>query len=217
MQMKLYKLLSLVVGLFLVALVVDTAIAGYVQEESLELYEYVLTPPGVQSSSFTWDHLASGIGITQEDGHNVAVVTFVSLTIVADDVDGLPYPENDVIYVFQGDGSQEDPSLLELGRLIQLRVWDNFNYHEGPGYDWHTTTTVFDSNTIPELLNLNFDLPLHVRVEVPQYFGVEIETSTLHIERTVVPIPSAAWLLGSGLLCLVGVSRRISRRRQAAS
>jgi len=38
--------------------------------------------------------------------------------------------------------------------------------------------------------------------------NLSVTDYVLHLEGTVVPIPAAAWLFGSGLLCLVGMARR---------
>jgi len=45
-----------------------------------------------------------------------------------------------------------------------------------------------------------------VKLYVPVEF--ELQSISIYTESTVVPVPAAVWLFGSGLLGLVGVARR---------
>jgi len=129
-------------------------------------------------------------------------INWATLTIVADDVDG---PGNGM------DGEQDMVSIqvgstwYNLGNLNDMGYYTNFNYQPGAGNaNQPLTTTVF--NLDPAWLGTGF--PVAVNVEAS--WGVEIETSTLTVER--VPVPGAL-LLGS--LGLGFAAWRLKRRKMA--
>jgi hypothetical protein len=83
----------------------------------------------------------------------------------------------------------------------------SYNVYPGP-------TEVFDStgpDTKSDALLGALGIPLDIDFG---FFGFSIEsangtvTSTDIINTSVVPVPAAAWLFGSGLLALLGISRR---------
>ncbi len=65
------------------------------------------------------------------------------------------------------------------------------------------------ANVITELSNGNLRLGLHVRA----FAGDGLSASFVNIKP--VPVPAAAWLLGSGLIGLAGIGRRRAAAKQA--
>lgn len=163
----------------------------------------------------TWEHDAAPCCEGEEGGG----IAYVALTIVADDVDGAGidslgfyhFGEEDVVSIQNGEDT------ITLGVLTQME-----GYTEGrPGYVWEEdlssggdlTVSVFDSVEFPALLGLDFSLPVSVTVDVADGYGLEVETSTLQIACTQVPVPSALLLLGSAVIGLVGFRTRASKKR----
>ena len=136
---------------------------------------------------------------------------WVGLIIWADDVDfkGLPLLGGDETFVRISDGLRS----LDLGALEPWSggiTGDGYTSGRGQG---KISVTVFDSDAIPGLLTLNYGDPITVTVSVLSGWEVEIESSQLEVRCAAVPIPTSVWLLGSGLICLVGVSRKLTTKK----
>ncbi len=113
-----------------------------------------------------------------------------TLTITAFDVDN---GEVDQVFLKTGSGD------VYLGDLTQLPTWDSYY----PGTYNYVTTTVFDVTPY-----LAADMDFYIMVyDGANSHAMKLVTSVLEV--TATPIPGAAWLLGSGLLGLVGLRRKI--------
>ena len=82
-----------------------------------------------------------------------------------------------------------------------------YSVYPGPTEVFESTGTDMMSSGLLGAL----DIPLNIGFD---FFGFSIESangsvvSTDFINTAVVPVPAAAWLFGSGLLALLGISRR---------
>ena len=161
-----------------------------------------------------WTHSLGGVPECPGTDQTALSIT---LKITADDVDmvtdyyGKIFGEFDAVYM-----SQDEQNWSLLGDLTQ----DGFSsltegYILGPG---HPNDPNFLSTSLFDLTQFNLDLnqPLYMKVTAQHGADLEIESSVLTVRCTPVPIPGAIWLLGSGLVCIVGVSRQIHRRKLAA-
>lgn len=91
---------------------------------------------------------------------------------------------------------------LELGNADHFDfAGSNFEYRLGGGA-WNTGTT--DANGFVTLLLSSAD-PIDFR---PVGVGFDNQFYIRNADVTVVPVPAAVWLFGSGLIGLVGVARR---------
>lgn len=152
----------------------------------------------------------------------------LTLSITADDVDGSGWyygkwidKEDDVVYIYQGSGDPyQDPDTLftlSLGQLLQtsLDILDG-PVPEDPGVAGDLITTPFTILSSALGFQLDFSAPLYVGVLVEgdglpggDDWDVEIEESLLTIECTTpIPVPSALFLLGSGVIGLIGLRRK---------
>lgn len=113
------------------------------------------------------------------------------LTVTAFDVD---LGEVDKVYLKNDSGAD-----IYLGDLVQLGTWDS--YHDNP-YNYYTTTE-FD---ISSYLAPNMDFYVMIYNGLANH-AMSITTSVLEV--TATPIPGAVWLLGSGLVGLVGIRRKM--------
>ncbi len=167
---------SSILPTILIIVSIAPASLGAVYEKTLDVYTYSVG--GTINWSHTYDHSADPI-------------SYATLTIVADDVDG------------PGDGTDGKHDAVYfaghyLGLLEDMGYYTNWNYSPGPGNPGQPlTTTVFTLD--PSWLN---GLPVAVQVEAG--WGVEIETSTL----TVVPEPTTLSLLALGGLAVVTRPKR---------
>ena len=167
------KLLLFLCSILLVFSVVGTAKATYI--ESVDVYTYSV------GGTIGWTHTY--------DFSELAPIDFVTLTIVADDVDSDEY---DGVYI---NGTY-------LGDLVQLDGFTNWGYQAGAGnFNQPLTTTVFDIDA--SLLNAFMPITVNVAAD----WGVEIETSTLTVQGSV-PEPATMLLLGSGLIGLGFLGRK---------
>ncbi|MHC4445295.1 MAG: hypothetical protein ACYTBZ_13040 [Planctomycetota bacterium] len=133
---------------------------GGTYEQTKELYKY--SAGGTINWMHTYDHSADP-------------VASVTLTIVADDVDG---PGN-------GLNGEQDKVYINghyVGLLNDMGYYTNWGYHPGPGNPHQPlTTTVFDMD--PSWLD---GVPIVVDIET--LWGAEIETSTLTVISAVIPL-----------------------------
>lgn len=186
----------------------SAAFAQYIYSDSEDVYTYLK-----DGGPITWEHSLL------DDGEPVCEFCegglSLTLSIVADDVDkslNPKYPgEFDEVFIYQGEYSEANPTLTSLGLLNQMDWWTHEGYQAGPGNsDPGQLVTTTDFTILVSELGWDLDctLPLFVRVEVQDLWDVEIETSNLGVDCDV-PIPSALLLLGSGIIGLVGLKKRL--------
>ena len=85
--------------------------------------------------------------------------------------------------------------MLETDGLDELFSWDDTDGSSGQGnFTVHSSTKDYGNTIEEDLLTLSFDM----------------NSLELH-EASPVPVPAAAWLLSSGLICLIGFARRKAR------
>lgn len=144
---------------------------------------------------------------------NWSSITTHELTgnIKISDVNVLPDPDGvqfDVVsFVFRAAGYEW------RGTGIIYGYNDRFLALRGPG-DWEVTTGL-----VPSQFGWDWSLPYQLPVMMSWpgdgwYFGTEIfsRVATLRMQAVqTVPIPAAAYLLGSGILGLIGFSRRVGQ------
>ncbi len=144
-----------------------------------------------------------------------------TLTIVADDVDG-PSLSNTtgeiiVISMLVNDEWKKLES-LETGmkRLDMGTEYSNWNYKSGPGawngefVDGVQLFNTANYTTTDFALELAWLQPV-MKFKAEMYggnWGAEIETSTLTVQGSPVPVPATAILFGAGLAGLAGIVRR---------
>lgn len=171
------------------ALVVGFGTSALAYEDLVNVYTYSV------GGTINWSH-------TYDGSENP--ISWATLTIVADDVDG-PNPD------YPGDDGENDAVWFNgnyLGTLTQMGSYTNFNYYPGPGNpNQPLTATTFSLD--PAWITPN--MPVSVVVE--SLWGVEIETSKLTVcgqpAIPELPAPVLASLCGLGGLAVQRLRRRV--------
>lgn len=126
-------------------------------------------------------------------------------------------------WLLDAGGTSIVTSFLSDGRYMEASVFAGDSAHTGiewGTYSWNSTTGAI---TATSTVDTNGNWGISGDVDGTQYLTISGDTGTIFqpscgpsctgtVSRippsAVVPVPSAAWLLGSGLLGLIGVARR---------
>lgn len=208
--MKKQFVVALATGIFFTGMI-GMANATYVQERNF------VDRSDIDYYGLTGGAYMLGMGQIREWTHTYNFsepmpLSKATLTIVADDVDG-PSLSNTtgeiiVISMLVGDEWKQLKS-LETGEkhLDTGTEYSNYMYKEGAGaYDYNAanyTTTDFYF----DLAWLQPEMKFQAEIFGGNW-GAEIETSTLTVQGSPVPVPATAILFGAGLAGLVGIVRR---------
>ena len=210
--MKKLMIFCVVMGLLSIT---NYAAANPTFSDSVDVYTVLNAHPAPHSVpphtyTHTYDGSVDPLVYTGTWGTEIGSAT---LTIVADDVDGVggtyePYGEQDPVRISLN-ASDPTPTWYSLGDLNDMGSYTNNLWYVGAGnppFPGSITTTVFDLGSEFDLSLLHGGATLTVEIGVEDYWGFEIETSELVIV-SAIPAPGAI-LLGSIGVGLVGWLRR---------
>ncbi|HDG98530.1 MAG TPA: hypothetical protein ENG73_10250 [Desulfobacterales bacterium] len=160
-----------------------------------------------------WEHDMGGYPECSNGGQDLKSF-IITLEVTTDDVDkvvdtqGNIWGEFDSVYI-----SQDQENWSFIGQLTQMESYTlDEGYVPGPGHGDNLAflcTSVFDLSSV----GLDLTQKLYIKVSVQKRADLEIEKSVLTVRCSSVPIPTSVWLLGSGFICLVGVSRKLTTKK----
>ena len=112
------------------------------------------------------------------------------------------------------------------GNLSVSFVFDNISYNETHDYDYPSFPAVDFENGVPSALiywleegvnDVDFNYPTLKIIETSllfPYSGTGEYDYETDLYPTHVPIPSAVWILGTGLIGIVGIRKRLKNKQR---
>ena len=177
------------------------------------------TQVSVNNYSFESDVLADGfniVGVTGWSGGGVFNPSIASFTSVPDGVNTL--------WINSGSAAQTLSTVLtaNMAYTLMVDVGDRIDWDTFPGYSVAllagSTILASESSLMPNNGFLTSTVNYTALAGNPflgtaltillTTNGTQVNFDNVRLDASPVPIPAAAWLLGSGLLGLVGVARR---------
>lgn len=124
-----------------------------------------------------------------------------------------PYPTN--AYLWDADSATWTDTLSDFTKPVNPDVFDSLIGQSGvsaaeaiAAYEGSGGGTGFDLDDLYNLYGVSLDWIQYIKVEgIDGYSGGEIDAFA-DVAASPVPVPAAAWLLGSGLVGLAAVRRR---------